>query len=326
VPEEAIRQQEDDQLVAESNQVNTEVETNSLLNSEKVIQNYDFRSPNRVSKDQLKSIRTLHENFSEIYAFFLASKLQTMTTVDIVEVNQLRYSEYMLSLKNPSCFHIFDILDTEGRGLLELSPELVMVIVDRILGGSGITIKVSRSITILEQKLISPLISQALSHLTTAWESVHQLNFKLTGFESNPDFVQIAPASEIIIVVSFEIKIEEDSFKINVCYPSFALEDVISKLSVQNQSMISSVKNSERSLQTISGHLNKTSLTVKALLGKTNINIHDLLHLQTGDVLLLNTMIESNLPIYVADRLKYHGRPGILDGNLALKITDILDE
>jgi len=323
---EVLSQQEIDQLLSGINSGVIKEEQLGDLKKNHEVYEYDFRGPNRVSKDQLKTIRTLHENFSEIFGFYLASKLQTMATIDLTTVDQLRYSEYVLSISNPSCIYIFDIEETEGKAVLELPPELVLIIVERLLGGSGAKLKTSRSITLIEQRMMKPLITQALNDLSTAWNPIQKLNFKLSDFESNPDFVQIAPASEIVIVVSFEIKIGEDTFFMNLCYPSFALEEVIAKLNIQYYSTIRTKKNHGQTKKIITRHLRRTQLDVRAVLGNAEITVRDLLELEKGDVLVLDTLIDSDIPIFISDKLKFLGRPGIVDGNLALKITKLADK
>ncbi len=318
---EVLSQQEIDQLLSGINSGEIKEDQLGEYRKNRDTYEYDFRRPNRVSKDQLKTIRTLHENFSEIFGFYLASKLQTMATIDLIAVDQLRYSEYVLSISNPSCIYIFEISETEGRAVMEMTPELVLVIVERLLGGSGFKMKSNRSITTIEQRMMRPLMSQALNNLSNAWKPIQKLNFSLSGFESNPDFVQIAPASEIVIVVSFEIKIGEDSFMMNLCYPSFALEEVIAKLNVQYYSTVQTAKDKDKVKYKISEQLKKTSLDVNALLGKTEISIRDLLALELGDVLVLDTTIEGDLPIFFANRLKFFGRPGIVNDQISLKIS-----
>lgn len=320
---EVLSQQEIDQLLSGINSGEIKEDQLGDFRKNREVFDYDFRRPNRVSKDQLKTIRTLHENFSEVFGFFLASKLQTMATIDLIAVDQLRYSEYVLSITNPSCIYIFDIKETEGRAVMELTPELVMVIVERLLGGSGAKVKNNRSITTIEQRMIRPLMTKALENLTAAWSPIQKLNFSLSGFESNPDFVQIAPASEIVIVVSFEIKIGDSSFLMNLCYPSFALEEVIARLNVQYYSSVHTARDKEKVKQKMSAHLQKVSLDVRVLLGRSELNIRELMELELGDVLVLDSLMDGDLPIYVKDRLKFFGRPGIQGENLAVKISRI---
>ncbi len=323
---EVLSQQEIDQLLSGISTGKIKEDQLTDLKKNREIYEYDFRRPNRVSKDQLKTIRTLHENFSETFGFFLASKLQTMTTVELMAVDQLRHSEYILSISNPSCLYIFEIETTNGRAILELPPELVLVVVERLLGGSGSSIKANRGITPIEQRMMRPIVLQALSNLSNAWKPIRELQFKLQSFESNPDLVQIAPASEILIVVSFEVKIGEDSYLINLCYPSFALEDVIAKLNVQFFSTLQTPKEKRSDQSALSKHLGKTRLDVRVILGKTRITLRELLGLEVGDVLVLDNDLEDDVEVFVADRLKFLGRPGKMNGRVGVKISRTIDE
>ncbi len=323
---EVLSQQEIDKLLSGINSGAIEEEQLTSIGKDQEVQDYDFRRPTRVSKDQLKTIRTLHESFAELFGFYLASKLQTMVTIDLLAVDQLRYSEYVLSISNPSCVYIVDILETEGRAVLELTPELVFTSVERLLGGNGTAPVTPRPITQIEQKIMQPVVVQALERLTTAWKPIYELTFKLAGFESNPDFVQIAPASEIVIVISFEIKIREESFMMNLCYPSFSLEDVIARLNAQFFSIGSNKKDKEKSTQKLKTHLGRTQMEVRAILGKSHITLRELLELEPGDVLRLDTEVEDDVKVFVGNREKFYGRAGLVEDRLAIKITEVLPE
>jgi len=323
---EVLSQQEIDKLLSGINSGAIEEEQLTAIGKEREVQDYDFRRPTRVSKDQLKTIRTLHESFAEIFGFYLASKLQTMVTIDLLAVDQLRYSEYVLSISNPSCVYIVDIKETEGRAVLELSPELVFTSVERLLGGNGTASMQPRPVTRIEQKIMEPVVKQALERLSTAWKPIYELTFTLSGFESNPDFVQIAPASEIVIVISFEIKIREESFMMNLCYPSFSLEDVIARLNAQFFSMGSTRKEKDKATRKIKTHLGRTQMEVRAVLGTAQITLRELLELEAGDVLRLETELDDDVKVLVGNREKFHGRPGLIDDRLSIKITNVLPD
>jgi len=323
---EVLSQQEIDKLLSGINSGAIEEEELTSIGKEREVQDYDFRRPTRVSKDQLKTIRTLHESFAEIFGFYLASKLQTMVTIDLLAVDQLRYSEYVLSISNPSCVYIVDIKETEGRAVLELSPELVFTSVERLLGGNGTASMQPRPVTRIEQKIMEPVVKQALERLSTAWKPIYELTFTLSGFESNPDFVQIAPASEIVIVISFEIKIREESFMMNLCYPSFSLEDVIARLNAQFFSMGGTRKEKDKATRKIKTHLSRTQMEVRAVLGTAQITLRELLELEAGDVLRLDTELDDDVKVLVGNREKFYGRPGLIDDRLSIKITNVLPD
>jgi flagellar motor switch protein FliM len=323
---EVLSQQEIDRLLSGINSGEIREDNISDILDHKEVYDYDFRRPTRVSKDQLKTFRTLHENFSELFGFYLASRLQTMVSIDLLAVDQLRYSEYVLSIANPCVVYIFDIKETQGRAVIELTPDLVLMIVERLLGGTGNKQMHQRGITQIEQRIIEPIIQKALESLSASWRPVQELNFSLWGFESNSDFVQIAPASEIVIVLSFELKIGEYTYLMNLCYPSFALEDVIAKLNVQFFSSNMTPQKREMNMAKITKQIQATQMEVKAILDRTEITIGELLDLEVGDVIFLDKRAGSEIPILVQDSLKFYGKPGTLDGKMAVKITGIADE
>lgn len=324
---EVLSQQEIDNLLnnMESGEIN-EKEILEKKEPQKEIYEYDFRRPNRVSKDQIRTLRTIHESFSEQFGFYLASKLQTMVSIDLISVDQLRYSEFILSISNPSCIYIFDIEGGDGSGVLELSPQLVLLIVERMLGGEGNPEEEPRVITYLEQNIVNPVVDRALEYLSTTWKVLHDLSFKRNSFESNPDFVQIAPASEIVLILTFEIKIGEVTHLMNICYPTFALEDVIQKLNTQLFSVIQSGKKKKEYKSKVQEHLTKTQLTVSVEMGSTEITIRDLINLQVGDILKTKTRIDDDIIVKVDERPKFYARPGLVEDKMAVKIMGFVDE
>ena len=323
---EVLSQKEIDRVLSGINSGEIKEDNISEALAHKEIYEYDFRRPTRVSKDQLRIIRTLHENFAETFGFFLSSRLQTMATIDMLAVDQLRYSEYALSIANPCVVYIFDIEQTEGRAVIELTPDLVFMVVERLLGGSGGEPAEPRAITAIEQRIIAPILKKALLNLAASWKPVHELGLKLVGFESNSDFVQIAPASEIVLVISFEIRIGEETFLMNLSYPYFALEDIIAKLSVQLYNTNLFNKKKDMAFYKINKQLQNTSMEIKAELGKAQLSIKELAELEEGDILYVNNSIDADIPIYVQNRLKYYGRPGTTEGRLAVKISRELEK
>ncbi len=323
---EVLSQQEIDNLL--NNMDEGGIEEKSLLEpkEEKEIYDYDFRRPNRVSKDQIRTLRTIHESFSETFGFYLASKLQTMVSIELMSIDQLRYSEFILSISNPSCLYIFDIEGGDGKGVLELSPLLVLLIVERMLGGEGEPKEEPRIITYIEQRIMQPLLKRAMTYLSNAWKPIHNLTFHQKSFESNPDFVQVAPASEIVLILSFEIKIGDVTHLMNICYPTFALEDVIQKLSAQLFSVLMANQNKEDYQHKVRDHLKDTMLDFIWEFGQTNLSVRDLLHLQVKDVITLNTKITDLLEVKIKERPKFKVRPGTVDGKLSIKIEEIIDE
>jgi flagellar motor switch protein FliM len=293
------------------------------------ISNYDFRRPNRISKNQVRTLQTVHESFAEVFGYYLVSKLQTVVSITVTSVDQLFYSEFILSVSNPSCLYVFDIEGTDGNGILEVSPQLALTIVERLLGGAAETQAKARSITPIEQAVVRGMIEHALSDLRNSWRSITEISFKYQRLEMEADFVQIAPSSEIVIVISFDVNIGVHTYLMNLCFPTFALEDVLARLnrqqvttSVLNQSSTRLKENAE----VIQQQMSTTYLPIIAELGKAAITIGELMELQIGDVIKLKKRINEEIEVMIAGKRKLAARPGSIEGKKAIRITRSLNE
>jgi len=287
---------------------------------------YDFRRPNRLSKNQLRTMQNIHESFAESLSYYLVSRLQTIVGVHVRAVDQLFYSEFILSISNPGCLYVFDLGMNDGSAILELSSQLAFVIIERLLGGTGEGIKKVRALTQIEQSVLRGICERALVDLQSAWKSVGNLNFKYERFESEADFVQIAPPSEIVLVVNFEVMVSNKPYLMNLCFPTFALEEVIAKLNFQHLSPISNIGKSGIRQEVLSNHILKTKVPVVGMLGKINLTIGELLELEVGDVINLNKRTDQNIEILVNDRCKFLGRVGKVAGHNATIINSIISD
>lgn len=299
------------------------------------ISNYDFRRPNRISKNQVRTLQSVHENFAESFGYYLVSRLQTVISIAVTSVDQLFYSEYILSVSNPSCLYVFDIEGTDGSGILEISPQLALTLVERLLGGTGDVQPKPRPITPIEQAVIRGVVEHILVELQKAWRSIAELSFKFQRLEMEADFVQIAPSSEIVIVISFDVNIGLHTYLMNLCFPTFALEEVLTKLIRQQITAVPIKQTPEKirdNMEVVSKHMAKTYLPVIAELGKSTITVRELLELKAGDIIKLKNKITDEVIVSVAGKKKFAGRPGSVDSKKAVKILrllrdeDILDD
>ncbi|HEX2866409.1 MAG TPA: flagellar motor switch protein FliM [Ignavibacteriales bacterium] len=316
---EVLSQQEIDQLL---NKMKTGGEQSPASVPEKEAIPFDFRLPNRISKNQLRTIRNIHENFSESLSSFLLSKLQAIVNINVISVDQIYYSEYVLSVSNPACLFTFEIKDTDIKGILELSPELALALVDRLLGGNGMGTKQSKIITPIEQKVLFMIVEKIMVDLKKAWQIIGEYEFLVERFEPDIDFAQITSQSESVLLISFEIFIGEQSYLMNICFATFAFDTILSKMSNQKLSSIRPVKyNGTTAKNILNQHLQKTSLNLTVEFGKTTISVDDLMNLEKGDILRLNKKIGDELKIRVADRIIFVGLPGTVNGHKAVKIS-----
>jgi flagellar motor switch protein FliM len=287
---------------------------------------FDFRLPHRLSKNQVRTFQAVHESFAEAFGSYLVSRLQTNVAVNVSSVDQLFYSEFVLSIASPSCLYVFRIAESDALAILEFSPQLVLAMVEHLLGGSTEGEKKARAITRIEQSIVKGIVQRALSDLQRAWHTISELTFKQERFESEGDFVQIAPASEIVMVVSFEVSVGEQKYLMNLCFPTFALDDVLAKLNIQYFGGIDNTKVVSEWSNQIARKLETTSIPVTGILGKTVITVRDLVHLEPGDVLTTNIPVDGEVEVLIANKKRLSGRPGISNGRVAVKVSRPMED
>ncbi len=205
--------------------------TESSSDSEKSMSLYDFRRPDRVSKDQMRTLQNLHEGYARLFSTTLTNFLRTFVEIELVSVDQLTYSEFVMSISNPSCIYVFKMEPLEGNAILEINPSLVFFIIDRLFGGQGRPSEQNRELTLIEQNVIHRIVERSLSDLKDVWEHVGVFSPKIEAYETNPQFVQIAPPGETVILISLEVRMQNASGLMSICFPYMLLESVINNLS-----------------------------------------------------------------------------------------------
>ena len=316
---EVLSQQEIDQLL---NKVKSGEEQAPTQATDKEAILFDFRLPNRISKNQLRTIRNINENFAESFASFLVSKLQTIVNINVTSIDQIYYSEYILSVSNPACLYTFDIKNTDIKGILEFNLDLALMLVDRLLGGNGNGSKQSNIITPIEQKVIAVIVERVMLDLRKSWQIIDDMDFRLERFESDIDFAQITSQSESVLLISFEIIIGEQSYMMNLCFATFAFDKILAKLSTQKMSTIRTTKHAGITTdEIIANNLYRTYLPVIVEFGTAKISLNNLFELEKGDIILLENSIADEHPVKVGNKLLFHGRAGVSNKHKAIKIT-----
>jgi hypothetical protein len=179
----------------------------------------------------MRTLQNLHDGYARLLSTTLSSYLRTLVEIDIVSVDQLTYSEFMMSISNPSCIYVFQMEPLEGAAIFEVNPSLVFFIVDRLFGGQGKPSEHNRELTDIEKNVLTKIVERALLNLKEVWEHVGIFTPKIESYETNSPFVQIAPPNETIILISLEVRMKHGSGLISLCFPYMLLESVITKLS-----------------------------------------------------------------------------------------------
>ena len=316
-----LSQEEIDALLTKDNISDTGVMSTG---SQKMVSVYDFRHPDRVSKDQMRALRTIHERFGRMFATYLSSTLRMMVDIKVDSIDQVTYSEYAMSLTTPACIYVIEFGNLGGSGLIELSSDLFFILLDRQLGGSGKSSIESREVTIIEQKVLEKVLVNALTFLNEAWQSITPLGCMLKSFETNAQFVQIAPPSETVVIINLDVYIRDKTYSINLAMPYYVIEPVMQNLSAQTWVSLAQRSEKEDQDNFIEESIRQTEVDLIINLGSAQISIRDFLNLQVGDLIRLKEKTNSHLKVSVNERLKFLGSPGTLGNHKAVEIREIL--
>ncbi len=282
---------------------------------------YDFKHPDRISKDQIRSLRTIHENFSRLLATYLSTMLRAMVDVNLLSIDQVTYSEYTMSLSTPASIYVLYSKGLDGKIIMELSPALLLFLVDRLLGGSGDSMVNPREITLIEQNVIRNIINNMIDLLNEVWGQAVDLNCSYQSFETDPQFVQIARSSDTIAVIFVEVKVKNFSYQMNICVPYYILESVLHQLS--SQAVIGAKKQiTDEDRISLKNTLNATRIPMSVQLAKAHLSIREFLELEKDDVVKLETKTNQELPVLVSGKVKFTCIPGKSGRFKAAKIMD----
>jgi len=292
----------------------------------KKIKIYDFKRPDKFAKEQLRTLNRIHEAFSRLVTTYLSTSLRTVVHFEVVSVDQLTYEEFTRTLSNPTFLSIVSLGTLEGSSVIEMSLNLIFTILDKLFGGQGRTLDQLRILTDIEQSVISKVIVKMLDFLKESWLQVIELSPKIEFIESNPQFTQIVPPNEMVLLVTFEVKIAEAEGIMNLCIPYIVLEPIITKLTTQAWFKPKKKEISSENLLNIESKLKSVRVPVIVELGKSGLDVEEFLTLREGDIIKLNTKATDNLNVVVNGSLKFRGRPGKKGKKVALVVRETIKD
>lgn len=282
---------------------------------------YDFKRPERVSKDQIRALEAIHEGFARNFGAALSGFLRTIIEVRVASVEQLTYSEFIHSLPNPTCFNLLRATPLEGQMCLEISPLIIYPIIDRLLGGSNAELFIpQRPLTNIELRLVRRITDRALSNLSEVWSSLVECKFELTETESNPHLVQIVAPNEVVVVIGFELKTGTRAGTMSLCVPFNVIEPVMGKLATQGWLAYQRRASDQGDVRRITTSLKTAKVNLRALLATTKITMHELMRLRPGDLILTQRLAKEDVLLQVEGKHKFWGHVGQYRGKRAICI------
>lgn len=288
---------------------------------------YNFRRPDKFSKDNLRALRDIHREFSKAISLVLSGYLRMRVEIEIVSVDQLTYEEFVRSMPSPISVGVFEFEPLSGQVLLGISFEVISCIVNRMLGGVGNIENQTRELTDIEKALAKKVINIIIKSLEDSWNTIIPVTGKFISLDDNYQSIQIATAGEIVALLTFEVQISGKHFGLfSLCFPYPVLETVLGHLSTQHifQTKGLVASNDER-LKMIS-KINTSNVDLRVQFGQCSITLDDFLQLSEGDIIKLDNKVQDDLIVKVNGEKKFFARPGTLKDKICVKITDVYDE
>jgi flagellar motor switch protein FliM len=324
---EILSQDEIDALLTAISTGEVDTSEYSQAKEQKKVKIYDFRRPDKFSKDHIRTLQMMHETFARLTTTALSAQLRALVHVHVASVDQLTYEEFIRSIPNPTTLAVINMDPLKGSAVLEIDPSITFTIIDKLFGGMGEPVKMSRELTDIELSVMEGIIVRILGNLREAWSNVIDLRPRLGNIETNPQFAQIVPPNDMVVLITLETKVGEVEGMTNLCIPYISIEPVISKLSAQY--MYSSIRKgaTDENLSIIQSRLESVTLPVIAEIGEATISFREILSLLPGDVIKLpDTKIGSDMILKVGGRKKFKCRPGLVSSRIAVKIGDRIEE
>ena len=290
----------------------------------KKVKIYDFKRALRFSKDQIRSLTRIHENFARLLTTFFSAQLRTYVQITVASVDQIPFEEFVRSIPNMTLINVFEVPPLDGNILMEINPNIAYSMLDRLMGGSGASHSNVDNLTEIETKIMTNLFERSFDNLREAWENIVEIDPMLIELEVNPQFLQMISPNETVVVISLNTIIGETTGMINICLPHVVLEPIVPNLSVRYWMQSNTKEMSPEQIKTLENRVKQSVLPVVAELGTTSISVEDFLMMNMGDVIELDQKITNPLILKVGNLPKFTVQPGKLNKKMAVQILDPL--
>ena len=292
------------------------------------IKAYDFKRPSKFSKEQLRTISMMHEAFARLTTTSLSAQLRSIVSVHVAAVDELTYDEFIRSLSSPTTASVVNMDPLKGSAIMELDPSITFTIIDRLLGGDGATsISENRELSDIEASITEMIMVRILGNIRESWNQVIDLRPRLSHIETKPQFLQIVPPGEMVVLITLETRVEKTEGLLNFCIPYMTLEPIISKLSSQFWYSSSARQTTPESLKRMENRISQVFIRLVAEIGSVKLKLNDILSLQVGDIITLEkATINKPILLRVGSKDKFDCRPGQVGKNIAVQIMKKLDD
>ena len=322
---EVLSQNEIDNLLQALNTGELDMDQISAAD-EKKVKDYDFKRPAKFSKEHLRTLEMIFEHYGRLLSTTLPLYLRKNVQVSVANSETVTYSEFSNALSNPVILGIINFLPLQGTIIMELQANIGFSFIDRMLGGEGTGIDKPRPFTDIEMPLIEKLITICMQLMVEPWENVIAINPIMERIETNPQFAQVISPTDMIAIVTLNMKIGDTEGLMNICLPYFTLESIMDKLNTKFWFSTMQKHDDDSYGDHLESLVRHVDVPVKAVLGKCNVSVSDFVSLQRGDIIRLDNQVNSELQVYVGDIYKFTALPGTTKDKYAVRITSVVRE
>lgn len=294
--------------------------------NEKQAKNYDFKRPAKFSKEHLRTLEIIFEHYGRLVSTNLPVYLRKNVQVNVASSETVTFSEFTNSLSNPVILGIVDFQPLQGNIIIDLSTNLAYTMIDRMLGGQGTPLEKSRDFSEIELSIIEKMLVVCMQLMRDPWKNVLDISPVLDKVETNSQFAQIISPNDMVAIVTLNMKIGDVQGFMNMCLPYFTLEDIMDRLNTRYWYANMQEVADEDYEEHIGSLIRRVDIPIKAVLGKSVITISDFTNLQVGDVIRLDTHVDSELPVYVGNIRKFTALPGASKDNYAARVVSVIRE
>ena len=318
-----LSQSEIDSLLDVLTSGEVDFEEMTQASTEKNVKGYDFRRPDKFSKDQLRAIQMIHESFSRQLTTNMSTMVRSIVSCEVASVDQVAYEEFVRSMVQPTVMGVLEMYPLEGNAVIDMNPNLVFSIIDRLLGGKGEVYGKPRDLTDIESTVIERVFMRVLELLEDSWSTVLDVRFRFESMESNPFFVQICPGTDMVLLVTLKMSIGDVEGMVSLCIPYFVMEPVMDKLSSQVWFASTGHNKEVDTKGAVAALMGGVKVPVCLELGDTVLSLSDIMRLQVGDVIRLDSFVDDMINVRVGSRVKFTGRPGSVDGRYSVEVSQV---
>jgi flagellar motor switch protein FliM len=284
--------------------------------NDKKVQRYNFKRPDRISKNQIRSLHFVHDRFARNFSSSVSAYLRTVVEISLENISQISYAEFLGTVSDPTCYAAVSLRPLDGLAAVEIGPSLVFPMIDRLLGGVGRPIATPRPMTEIEQSVIQNVLKLMVDNLKESWRQVYAIEFAITATETHPHMVQITAPNEMIIHFQFQVRMRDTLAKIHLAIPTLVLEPIMHIFDQESYSLKKIIQDS-----TLLHLLRNIPVNVSIGTAETSFPMQSLLSLQVGDTLVLDQRQEAPVVIKVAGKEKLHAKARMDSTGKAFAIT-----